>query len=110
MIQPSITTLIGVPLGSAARGFPLAPSGTEVFLPRLNQLDLGFKKTFQAGGASWEPRLDIFNVFNSDTEVTYRSLTFGTPAYLLPGSTSTLAGSAGILVARMPRLSLQVRW
>ena len=47
---------------------------------------------------------------NVDTEVLYRSVTFGTPAYLLPGSTSNLAGESGVIVARMPRLSLQVRW
>ncbi len=69
MILPSITTMTGVPLGTAARNFPLVPSGTEIFLPRLNQLDLGVKKTFQAGGVSWEPRFDVFNVFNVDTEV-----------------------------------------
>jgi hypothetical protein len=110
MVLASITNLSGVAPGGTARNFPLAPSGTEIFLPRLNQLDLGVKKTFRAGGVSWEPRFDVFNVLNVDTEITYRSLTFGTPVYLLPGSTSTLAGEAGVIFARMPRLSLQVRW
>jgi hypothetical protein len=96
--------------GPISGGVFLAPQGSEIFLPRLNQLDLGFKKVFRHRGISYEPRLDIFNVLNADTAVTYRSTTFGTPAYLLPGSTSTLAGSAGILVARMPRISLQMRW
>jgi len=110
MILPSITTMTGVALGGTPRNYPLVPSGTEIFLPRLNQLDLGVKKTFQKGGVSWEPRFDVFNVFNVDTEVTYRSVTYGTPAYLLPGSTSNLAGESGVIVARMPRVSLQVRW
>jgi Carboxypeptidase regulatory-like domain/TonB-dependent Receptor Plug Domain len=110
MVLPSITTLTGVALGGTARNFPLAPSGTEIILPRLNQLDLGVKKTFRAGGVSLEPRFDVFNVFNVDTEVAYRSVTYGTPAYLLPGSLSNLAGESGVIVARMPRLSLQVRW
>ena len=110
MILPSITTMTGVALGGTARNLPLVPSGTEIFLPRLNQLDLGVKKTFQTGGVSWEPRFDVFNVFNVDTEVAYRSVTYGTPAYLLPGSLSNLAGESGVIVARMPRLSLQVRW
>jgi hypothetical protein len=106
MVLPSITSNIG----ATGRGIPLAPSGTEIFLPRLNQLDLGVKKIFRAGGVSWEPRLDVFNVLNADTEITYRSTTFGTPVYLLPGTTSTLAGTAGIILARMARASLQVRW
>ena len=110
MVLPSITTMTGVALGGTARNVPLAPSGTEIFLPRLNQLDLGVKKTFKTGGVSWEPRFDVFNVFNVDTEVAYRSVTYGTPAYLLPGSVSNLAGESGVIVARMPRLSLQVRW
>ena len=98
----------GMVLGSLT--IPLAPAGTEIFLPRMNQLDIGVKKTFRAGSVSWEPRLDVFNVLNADTEVTYRSTQFNSPVYLLPGTTSPLAGTAGILVARMPRLSLQVRW
>ena len=98
----------GMVLGSLT--IPLAPAGTEIFLPRLNQLDIGVKKTFRAGSVSWEPRLDVFNVLNADTEITYRSTQFNSPVYLLPGTTSPLAGTAGILVARMPRLSLQVRW
>ena len=106
MVLPSITSNIG----ATGRGIPLAPSGTEIFLPRLNQLDLGIKKVFRASGVSWAPRLDIFNVLNADTEITYRSTTFGTPVYLLPGTTSTLAGTAGIILARMARASLQVRW
>ena len=98
----------GMVLGTLT--IPLAPAGTEIFLPRLNQLDIGVKKTFRAGSVSWEPRLDVFNVLNADTEVAYRSTQFNSPVYLLPGTTSALAGTAGILVARMPRLSLQVRW
>jgi hypothetical protein len=98
----------GMVLGSVT--IPLAPSGTDIILPRLNQLDLGVKKTFTTGGVSWEPRFDVFNVLNADTEITYRSTQFNSAAYLLPGSTSTLAGEAGVIVARMPRLSLQVRW
>jgi hypothetical protein len=88
---------------------PLAPSGTEIFLPRVNQLDLGVKKVFRAAGASWEPRFDIFNVLNADTELVYRSTQYDSPVYLLPGSPS-LAGFSSILYGRLPRLSLQVRW
>jgi hypothetical protein len=89
---------------------PLAPSGTEIFLPRLNQLDLGIKKTFRAGGASWEPRFDVFNVLNADTEIAYRSTQFDSAVYLLPGSATYAAGAVGVILARTPRLSLQVRW
>jgi len=88
---------------------PLAPSGTEIFLPRLNQLDLGIKKVFRAAGASWEPRFDVFNVLNADTEQVYRSTQYDSPVYLVPGSPS-LAGFSSILYGRLPRVSLQVRW
>jgi len=89
---------------------PLAPSHTEIFLPRLNQLDLGIKKTFRAGGASWEPRFDVFNVLNADTELAYRSTQFDSAVYLLPGTVSSQGGAVGVILARTPRLSLQVRW
>jgi hypothetical protein len=109
--QPCTPGALVIPnMALASVTIPLAPSGTEIFLPRLNQLDLGFKKTFRAAGVSWEPRFDLFNVLNADTELSYRSTTFGTPAYLFPGSVSNAAGRSAILYGRMPRVSLQVTW
>jgi hypothetical protein len=80
---------------------PLAPTGTERFYPRLNQLDLGVRKTFRRGRLSLEPSFEVFNALNADTVVAERSSSFGTPAYALPSQ---------ILLGRLPRVSLLMKW
>jgi hypothetical protein len=79
---------------------PLVAPGTE-FLPRLNQLDLSVGKWFQLGWMRVQGQIDLFNVFNKSTELSYRSTNFGTPAYLQPSS---------ILQARIVRIGMQMKW
>jgi hypothetical protein len=79
---------------------PLVAPGTE-FLPRLNQFDLSIGKWFQLGAMRVQGQVDLFNVFNKSTALTYRSTNFGTAAYLQPSS---------VLQARIVRLGMQMRW
>ena len=79
---------------------PLVAPGTE-FLPRLNQLDLSFAKSFQVSGYRLQGQVDVFNVSNENYASAYRSTNFGTTAYLQPSS---------VLQGRMIRLGLQVKW
>jgi hypothetical protein len=88
------------PLTSASVTVPLVAPGTE-FLPRMRQLDLSVAKWFRIGRTRLQGQLDVFNVFNENTEVSYRSTNYNTAAYLQPSS---------VLQGRMLRLGMQVKW
>lgn len=79
---------------------PLFAPGTE-FLPRLNQVDLSFAKWFQIGRARIQAQLDIFNAFNKNTDLSYRSVNAATSTYLVPAS---------VLQGRQIRIGTQLRW
>lgn len=87
-------------LTSAQLLLPLVAPGTE-FLPRLNQFDLSFAKSFQVGWMRIQGQTDIFNVFNANTPLFYRSTNFATTAYLQPAS---------VLQGRIVRLGMQLKW
>jgi hypothetical protein len=90
-----------VRLASASVEVPIVAPGTE-FLPRLRQFDLSFAKWFGFLGSSRiQGQVDIFNVFNANTFQQVRSTRFDTAAYNLPAS---------ILLGRMFRLGVQVKW
>ena len=80
---------------------PLVPSGTERFLPRQTLLNMGIKKIFRTAAVSYETSFEIFNAMNASTVVSERSANYGTSAYGAP---------SGILLGRMPRLSVMIRW
>lgn len=88
MVSPSITV-------------PLAPAGTERFLPRLRQVDIGFRKRFHTGPVSYDAAFEVFNLLNADSWDTERSAHFGTSAY---------AVSSRILSGRLPRMSIHAEW
>jgi hypothetical protein len=75
---------------------PLTAPGEE-YLPRLNQLDLKFGKTFSFRRRSIQPQLGIFNVTNEGT-VLAQNNSFG----------PTLGRVQSILDGRVVRLSVQV--
>jgi hypothetical protein len=79
---------------------PLVAPGTE-FLPRLTQLDLSLGKWFNVGRTRLQGQMDIFNVFNADTEGGYRSTNFATASYLQPSSN---------LQGRMFRFAMQMKF
>ncbi len=79
---------------------PLTVPGTE-FVPRLNQLDLSFAKWFQMGSYRLQGQVDIFNVLNKNTVLSYRGTNFATASYLQPSS---------VLQGRILRFGFQTRW
>jgi carboxypeptidase family protein len=79
---------------------PLFAPGTE-FLPRLNQVDLSIAKWFQVGRTRIQGQVDVFNAFNKNTDLSYRSVNATTAAYLLPSS---------VLQGRQIRLGAQMKW
>jgi hypothetical protein len=79
---------------------PLVAPGTE-FLPRLNQLDLSLAKWFQVGRTRLQGQIDVFNAFNKNTDLSYRSTNATTAAYLVPAS---------VLQGRQIRLGMQMKW
>ena len=100
--RPCTAGALVVPnMTEAAIMVPLAPAGTESFLERQNQVDLGLRKNIKVRNLDWSLQFDLFNVLNADTIVAVRSNNFGTPTYNLP---------ATVLQARIPRLGLQMKW
>jgi hypothetical protein len=102
-------------MNSASFSVPLAPPDTEQ-TPRLNQVDFSLSKRLTIGRFKFDPKIDVFNAFNSSDYFTVRSTTFsptavagvsalgpgGTPAaYLAPGS---------ILQGRLIRLGANISW
>ena len=87
-------------LTNASLTVPIVAPGTE-FLPRLNQLDLSFAKWFQFGRTRVQGQFDIFNAFNKNTDLAYRSVNAATSTYLVPSS---------VLQGRQIRVGAQVRW
>jgi len=79
---------------------PLVAPGTEL-LPRLKQLDLNVARWFQIGRMRVNGQVDLFNVFNANTVLNYRSTNFGTPAYLQPSS---------VLQGRIIRIGTRINW
>jgi hypothetical protein len=75
---------------------PLTAAGEE-YLPRLNQLDLKFGKTFRHRALSIQPQLGIFNATNEATVLSQNN-SFG----------PTLGRVQSILDGRVVRLSVQV--
>jgi len=80
----------------AGRGFNLLPAG-EVFIERLNQIDLRIAKIFRVGRTRTSLNFDFFNLTNSNSVLT-ENQTFGA-AWRTPQS---------ILLPRLFKLSAQL--
>ena len=87
--------------GMVLSSLTLAPAGTERQLPRLNQIDFGVRKLFRTGGVSYEAAFEVFNLTNLNTIQAERSANFGTSSFGIPSR---------VLLGRLPRLSILVRW
>jgi hypothetical protein len=92
LVIPGLTT--------ATLNVPLVAPETE-FMPRINQLDLSFSKVFTVRGVRMLPKVDIFNVTNSDRWSSVATAQFGAAAYLRP---------ATILQGRLIRLAFESSW
>jgi hypothetical protein len=78
----------------------MAPPGTE-YTPRLNQVDFSVSKSVTFGRLTFLPKLDIFNMLNSDDYTAVSSMQFGVAAYQRPSV---------ILQGRIIRIGADVRW
>jgi hypothetical protein len=82
---------------------PLIPPGTEL-TPRINQVDFSLSKRINFERFRFEPKLDLFNAFNSSDYYTVRTMVYSTvagAAYKQPNS---------ILQGRILRLAAVVNW
>jgi hypothetical protein len=84
----------------ASLNVPLKPPMTE-YGDRINQLDFSITKTIKAGRASFQPKLDFFNLLNVSPVIDVRGLNYGTTAYLQPSS---------VLVGRVYQLGAIVKF
>jgi hypothetical protein len=87
----------------ASLNVPLIAPGTEQ-TPRINETDISFGKRIKRERVVINPKVDIFNLFNSSDYFTVRSTTYSTAAgsaYMLPGS---------ILQGRIVRLGAVLNW
>jgi hypothetical protein len=103
-----VGALVAPGLISSPVNVPLIPPDTEL-LPRMNQVDFSIAKRVKVGRLTLDPKIDLFNAFNSSAYFTDRSELF-TPtatagvssgAYLYPGS---------ILQGRLLRVAAVVNW
>ena len=86
--------------GLANLDVPLVAPETE-YTPRINQLDLSVSKRFEWGMFAIQPKLDVFNTFNSDDYTAVVTSQFGAATYLQPSV---------ILQGRIIRFGADVRW
>ena len=106
---------------SSSISVPLDASGTTL-TPRTNQVDLGLAKRLTMGHLRIDPKVDLFNAFNSSAYFTVRSTAFspiagpnGTSAPALPapatGSPYTNFRAPGsVLQGRIIRVGANVTW
>jgi len=77
--------------------------------PRLNQIDLSLAKRVTVGHIKFDPKIDIFNAFNSSDYFSVRTTTFAPTATAgVSGGTYMYPGS--ILQGRLIRLGAVVAW
>jgi hypothetical protein len=101
-------------MNAASLSVPLVAPGTEM-TPRINQVDFSVSKRFTVGRMRIDPKLDIFNLFNSDDYFSVRSTTY-TPiaasatATGMNGSGGTYMLPGSILQGRLLRIGAVVNW
>jgi hypothetical protein len=88
----------------ASLSVPLVPPMTE-YGDRINQLDLSLGKTIKSGRATWQPKIDFFNLLNVSPVIDVRTSNnlsnYGTASYMQPSS---------VLVGRVFQLGAIVRF
>jgi hypothetical protein len=102
-------------INSGSFTVPLDAPGT-LLTPRVNQLDLSFSKRLTFGQVKIDPKIDLFNVLNSDDYFSVRSTAFSpttnaaltTP--LTRGSAGTYMQPGSILQGRIIRLGAVIGW
>ena len=104
-IQSAATSLgrrfgsdLPAPLPAFGRFFNIVEAG-DVFVERLNQIDMRVGKIFRVGGTRTSINFDFYNVLNSNTVIA-ENATFG-PAWRTPQS---------VLLPRLFKLNAQFDW
>jgi hypothetical protein len=87
---------------------PIVAPGVEQ-TPRLNQIDFSIGRRFKFGGLRFDPKIDIFNAFNSSAYYSVRTTTF-TPSSVANVSAGTYLWPGSILQGRLLRLAAVVNW
>ena len=73
----------------------------SVYTPRTTQVDFSASKAFTLGRLRLNPKMDIFNAFNSDDFQNVQTLQYGAAAYFRPTT---------ILQARIIRVGVDMSW
>jgi hypothetical protein len=87
-------------LNTATLNVPLRAPETE-FMPRFNQLDLSLSKTVRYRGIRISPKVDVFNVMNSDRWSAVTTAQFNSTTYRQPST---------IMQARLIRVGFESSW
>ncbi len=87
-----------VALTQGTTNVTVEPRGTTR-LPALNQLDMSFRKAFQAGGTRYQPRIDLYNLMNTATVIS-RVTTLG----------SSYGAVSNIQRGRLIKFGMAVDW
>jgi len=93
---------------------PLVPPNT-LLTPRTNQVDVSIAKRFSLGHLRIDPKLDIFNILNSDDWFTVKSTTYtltatGATPTAFDGSSGSYRLPGSILQGRLLRVAAVVNW
>src|SRR5262249_34425510 len=99
---------------TASLAVPLVPPGTEM-TPRVTQLDLSLSKRLTFGFLKVDPKIDVFNVLDSDDYFSVRSTVFSPVTN--PALATGFNGSGGsyllpqsVLQGRLIRIGAVVNW
>ena len=103
-----VGALVAPGLISSPVNVPLVAPDTEM-LPRMNQVDLSIAKRIKFGRATIDPKLDIFNAFNSSAYFTDKSEAF-TPTTTAGVSGGSYLWPGSILQGRLLRIAAVLNW
>jgi hypothetical protein len=92
--------LVDAGMTVASLNVPLVAPMTE-YGDRINQLDFSIGKTIKAGRATFQPKIDFFNMLNVSPVIDVRGYNYGTAAYMQPSS---------VLVGRVYQLGAIIRF
>ena len=99
-----VGNLVDAGMTVASLNVPLVAPNTE-YGDRINQLDLSISKTIRHGRASFQPKIDFFNLLNVSPVIDVRGsgtgMLFGTASYMQPSS---------VLVGRVFQLGAIVKF
>ena len=94
---------------AAGRFVPLIPDGLNT-LPAINNLDFRFGKWFKIGRFDVQGMAEVYNLLNISTPLEVRSISYGTPAYHVPGGSGDVGTRGAIPYARFLKFGVQARW